>query len=263
MARSATRRGYNVGATTRTPVIADIDGDGNADIAVALGIASSERLSRFCAATVRAASRQRTVSGVGVADPTMQFIGAANSERRQQARPRAGLAGHAEQLHACCSISRRRDRSRSARRRSPQATNVPTVVLADFDGDSDIDLAAGVVGAEHACRCILNDGNGGFPRSGRSAAPGTFSSTVTRVRDVGDLNGDGRIDLGVKLNDGSFQVLLRNPAGGFNAPVVVTPPDARLCARSTPGGSAAPTSTATASPISRGSCSRPDRRSRP
>ena len=39
-------------------------------------------------------------------------------------------------------------------------------------------------------------------------------------------NGDGRADLGVTLADASFLVLLRNPAGGFDAPVVIAPANA-------------------------------------
>ncbi len=88
------------------------------------------------------------------------------------------------------------------------------VVLGDFDGNGTIDIAVPNTGS-NTVSILRGNGVGGF------AAPTaiTLPRTVIRVRQVGDLNGDGRPDLVATTRTASGQdltLMLNNGSGGFN-----------------------------------------------
>ena len=99
--------------------------------------------------------------------------------------------------------------------------------MGDFNEDTHPDVATtdnwtGPSGS-HLLSIMLNDGSGGF----------TETSTIPvgdgpRVRPVGDLNGDGHVDLGLTetptaASGAHFAVLYGDGAGGFASPVEVVP----------------------------------------
>jgi Bacterial Ig-like domain (group 3)/FG-GAP-like repeat/Domain of unknown function (DUF4214)/FG-GAP repeat len=92
------------------------------------------------------------------------------------------------------------------------------VVVADFNGDGNPDLAVGNYGIQlvplTGITVLLGDGSGGFaPASG---GPFLTQSNVQSLA-VGDFNGDGNADLAVIDAGVSVVVLLGDGAGGFTA----------------------------------------------
>ena len=84
-------------------------------------------------------------------------------------------------------------------------------MLADLDGDGDIDIAAVGWGANVA-RVLLNQGNGTFA-AGTNYAVGKSPHSVVAV----DINGDGELDLAVADHDANnVAVLINNGNGTFN-----------------------------------------------
>ena len=85
------------------------------------------------------------------------------------------------------------------------------VACGDVDGDGDDDLFFAAITESH--RLYLNDGAGFF----RQAAPDALPSIVEpdgRIPDMGDLDGDGSLDIYVAA-DGPDQVLLNRGDGRF------------------------------------------------
>ncbi len=90
--------------------------------------------------------------------------------------------------------------------------NRPIALAAgDFNSDSNVDLA---VAAGNNAEILLNDGNGGFP----THTPIATGGTAVYPLEVADFTGDGKIDL-VVVNQGSNNItlLLGDGAGGFTA----------------------------------------------
>ena len=94
------------------------------------------------------------------------------------------------------------------------------VVIADFNGDGHLDVAVRNGGTSNIA-VLYGDGTGAL------GAPVTVSlpNPVGGLRYLGDVNGDGRPDLGVTTTPGTLNLmlLLNNPAGGFFAPVEIIP----------------------------------------
>lgn len=89
------------------------------------------------------------------------------------------------------------------------------IVAADLNGNGTIDLATADTGG-NSVSVLLGDGAGGF--SFASGSPFAVGSAPTRIV-AGDVNGDGSVDA-VVTNSGSntVSVLLGDGTGGFSAP---------------------------------------------
>jgi hypothetical protein len=95
----------------------------------------------------------------------------------------------------------------------PVGTNPWDIAIGDFDGDEKLDLATANRDS-HNVSVLLDDGAGGF-----SPAPGSpFSvGTAPLIVAIGDLNGDGKLDLATANRDSdTVSVLLGDGAGGFS-----------------------------------------------
>ena len=85
------------------------------------------------------------------------------------------------------------------------------IAVGDFNGDSDLDLAAGNFFTD--VFVLLGDGTGGFGAESHFGA-GTSPSSIA----VGDLDGDSHLDLAVSNSfSGDVSVLRGNGSGGFGA----------------------------------------------
>lgn len=96
------------------------------------------------------------------------------------------------------------------------------VVLADFDGDHDLDFATSNEN-EDSVRVLLGNGSGGF-----SAATGSPFAGDNRPDGLtaGDFDGDHDLDLAVarlgQVGGGGVDILLGNGSGGFGSPTRIT-----------------------------------------
>ena len=66
------------------------------------------------------------------------------------------------------------------------------VEVGDIDGDGDLDI---LVGNEDANRILINDGNGVFEDQSNSRLPLRDSEEETREAKLGDIDGDGHLDI--------------------------------------------------------------------
>jgi hypothetical protein len=96
----------------------------------------------------------------------------------------------------------------------PVGANPTGITAADFDGDSDIDIATANFGGASAS-VLLNNGNGTFSPATTFAA-GVNPYAVTAA----DLDGDSDADLAVGAQGtNSLMILLNNGNAGFSSPV--------------------------------------------
>ncbi|OOZ41471.1 hypothetical protein BOW53_03610 [Solemya pervernicosa gill symbiont] len=87
------------------------------------------------------------------------------------------------------------------------------VSLGDVDGDGDLDVIVAVQSATN--KLYLNDGSGGFT-TGTGTSIGT-ESDITYAVELGDIDGDGDLDLVTGTAPGINKLYLNNGSGSFSA----------------------------------------------
>ncbi len=88
-----------------------------------------------------------------------------------------------------------------------------SLALGDSDGDGDIDLIVANEGAE--TKRYLNDGSGGFPDSGEIVG-GSSASINSYSTALGDVDGDGDLDILTGDNNATTKLYLNAGRGGFS-----------------------------------------------
>ncbi len=92
------------------------------------------------------------------------------------------------------------------------------LIAADVDGNGSTDL---IVGGGGGSPVIYYSRPGGSFRAVTlsSLPPGHGYNSTSLV--VGDINGDGLLDIGETIGDGTFRFILQTASGGFSTPVAV------------------------------------------
>ncbi|MEZ5427986.1 MAG: FG-GAP-like repeat-containing protein [Pyrinomonadaceae bacterium] len=96
------------------------------------------------------------------------------------------------------------------------ASNTEWASTGDFNGDDKLDIAIDNISGTNNMNILLGDGMGGFADA--SGSPFTIVGTGLFGNGVGDLDGDGNLDLfASNLTAGSVTVLRGDGAGGFTS----------------------------------------------
>ena len=210
---------YPTGSVIPSSVaIGDLNGDGRLDLAVTnygspSSLVPAGTVSVFLGAgggTLAAATQYPT--GTGLPGAQSVAIGDLNGDGRLD----LAVANSSSSISVLLGQAGGGFLTLSPRALSP-VNNFSSVALADLNGDAKLDLAVTNYGSSPGdpgtVLVLLGNGNGTFG-SPTVYPTGTNSSSVA----IGDLKGDGRLDLAV-ANAGSntVSVLLGNGTGGFSA----------------------------------------------
>jgi hypothetical protein len=202
----AAPKNYAAGAAPAMVVIGDLNGDGKADLATTNDAGVSVRLNRGNGSFE--ARRDYRAGGTALA------IGDLNGDGRLDlaTAPAALRKSHASVL------LNRGDGSFRVPRDYRTGTRPGAIAIGDLNGDRKLDLAtANAYSANtkaYAASVLLNRGDGSF-RAARDYRTGTRPEAIA----IGDLNGDGKLDL-VTANDSvpdTASVLLNTGSGRFRA----------------------------------------------
>src|SRR6516164_6716318 len=208
---------YPTGSVIRSSVaIGDLNGDGRLDLAVTnygspSSLVPAGTVSVFLGAgggTLAAATQYPT--GTGLPGAQSVAIGDLNGDGRLD----LAVANSSSSISVLLGQAGGGFLTLSPRALSP-VNNFSSVALADLNGDAKLDLAVTNYGSSPddpgTVLVLLGNGNGTFG-SPTVYPTGTNSSSVA----IGDLNGDGRLDLAVANADSNtVSVLLGNVGGGF------------------------------------------------
>jgi VCBS repeat-containing protein len=106
---------------------------------------------------------------------------------------------------------------------SYQSEETTHLVLADLNGDGKLDIVGATHSANSSVFTMLGNGDGTFQPASRwsNGSPPDGDETTTSIS-VGDINGDGRLDIAALDSGGSVGVLYGNSEGFQPATVVQT-----------------------------------------
>src|SRR5205823_980340 len=199
---------YRAGLLPAAVVSLDVNGDGKPDLAIAGGYGV---LSYFSLTTL--INRGDGTFPSPTAWPVLQFpysavVGDFNGD------------GHVDiattsftQTGGVSVLLGKGDGTFQAHLDSPTGQSPTAIVPGDFNGDGKLDLAAVIDGTNNTTNAVsifLGHGDGSF------AAPVQYSAGSTAFSPVliGDLNGDGKLDLAVATGNG-IAIFLGNGDGTF------------------------------------------------
>ncbi|MGY3034946.1 VCBS repeat-containing protein [Bradyrhizobium sp. USDA 4354] len=105
---------------------------------------------------------------------------------------------------------------------SYQSEETTDLVLADLNGDGRLDIVGATHSTDSSVFTVLGNGDGTFqPASKWSNGSLPDGDETTTSISVGDINGDGRLDIAALDNGGSVGVLYGNGNGSFQPAEVV------------------------------------------
>jgi hypothetical protein len=184
-------------------VIADLDGDGTPDLAVA-GLDGTITVFHGIGGGGFAFAFSVSVGTQAAAIASADFNGDGLPDLAVVAGPAAGDTSSG--YRAVVLINRGGSFADPARYQVDGSARA--IAAGDLDGDHRPDLVTG--NASGSASVLLNHGDGTFGADSTYYAPGIISSVA-----IGDLNGDGHPDLAVADEAGSMNVLLNDGHGSF------------------------------------------------
>lgn len=200
-------KGIWADSTVKGMALADFDGDGRRDIAIARagnGAGTLDLLAVYRNAAGNGFSRA-AVAAVGLDVADVLSVDINNDGRPDLVTANSGSGDLSVLMNAGSGKFRR-------------ATDIPLdfapamLSSLDFNGDGRIDLVAAGASANQVA-VLINNGAGGFRPAVRPALGGVPAALAGA-----DLNGDGRGDLVVEMRDrGALYELLNDGRGGFSA----------------------------------------------
>ena len=118
-----------------------------------------------------------------------------------------------------CGVICTRDLHPELPRADASCLDTNALALSDIDGDGDLDLILGNFEERQPNLLLLNNGSGYFTQT--VTLPGTLpgGDAYTTALAVGDVDGDGLLDIVVGNNDDPNQLLINKGNGTFEAPV--------------------------------------------
>ena len=193
-------RTFYAGPLSGSMAVADINGDGNADLIIAGFLLLGDGIGGFKVSGLpNAPLAVGDFNGDGIPDLAVALYGdALPNNNSVVAYMGDGRGGFASDTAVPFKVG----------------TQPVFITTGDFNGDGKLDLAVANVGDDNIS-VLLGDGSGGFTAApGSPFAAGFFPIAIA----VGDLNGDGKLDLAVaNIGSNAVTVLLGNGSGGFTA----------------------------------------------
>ena len=202
-------------------VVQDFDGDTNLDLAVAVNNGANSRIALF-KGSASGAFPQTPLTTTVPAGPSFPFA----ADFDGSGRPDVAVGNGAGTTFSVLLWNTGTGNFSAPASVTSGPSSGLNLIVEDFDGNGTLDIATPNIGSSFFT-ILSGNGDGTFAQPG-TTIPLPSPYLMNRLRQVGDVNGDGRPDLGATLGTGTpnlINLALFYNTGGFSfgAPVEILP----------------------------------------